>query len=66
MKNLTDHPKVRGYIKPESSFRTLNEWEEMAMYLLDLQSKGLDTRGGEISCKHTSFCSIDDFDRFLG
>ena len=66
MKNLTDHPKVRGYIKPESSFRTLNEWEEMAMYLLDLQSKGLDTRGGEISCKHTSFCSIEDFERFLG
>ncbi len=66
MKNLTDEPKVRGYIKPESSFRTLNEWEEMATYLLDLQTLGMDTRGGEISCKHTSFCSIEDFERFVG
>jgi hypothetical protein len=59
-------PKVRGYIKPENSFHTLNEWEEMATYLLDLQTVGLDTRAGEISCKHTSYCDIDDFNRFVG
>jgi hypothetical protein len=59
-------PKVRGYIKPLSSFHTLDEWEEMAMYLLDLQGKGLDTRGGEISCKHSSYCNVGDFDRFVG
>ena len=36
------------------------------MYILDLQTKGMDTRGGEISCKHSSFCSIEDFERFVG
>ena len=56
---------VRGYMKPIASFFTLAEWEEMALYLLDLQSKGMDTRGGEISCKHASFCSTEDFEIFI-
>ena len=43
--------KVQGYIKPESAFKTLDEWEEISHYLLDLQGRGLDTRGGSIGCK---------------
>lgn len=41
--------KVRGYVKPESSFRTIREWERMAKQFLDLQSQGFDTRGGVLS-----------------
>lgn len=39
---------VRGYIKPESSFKTILEWESVAKEFLDLQSMGFDTRGGQI------------------
>ena len=35
-----------GYIKPESSFATITEWEDIAKQFLALQSKGYDTRGG--------------------
>jgi hypothetical protein len=58
--------KVRGYIKPIESFRTLGEWEEMSTYLLDLQEKGMDSRGGELSCKNMRFCNTADFERFVG
>jgi hypothetical protein len=37
--------KVRGYLKPASSFFMLDEWEEMATVFLALQKKGIDTRG---------------------
>jgi len=61
-----DKIKVRGYMKPTSSFYTLGEWEEMAMYLLDLQGRGIDSRGGELSCKHPTVCNQQDVDNFLG
>ena len=40
---------VRGYFKPESSFKTISEWEQVANEFLELQSQGFDTRGGEIA-----------------
>ena len=64
--SLLTYAKVRGYVKPDSSFYTLDEWEEMATYVLDLQTMGIDTRAGEISCKHATFCDVDDFNRFVG
>lgn len=39
---------VRGYFKPESSFHTIKEWEEIANEFLDLQKDGFDTRGAII------------------
>lgn len=59
-----ENVKVRGYLKPEDSFRTLDEWEEVAHYFLDLQGRGLDTRGGSASCKVTQ-CSPEDEEAFL-
>lgn len=38
--------KVRGYIKPETSFFTLNEWRLCVEMLLDLQKEGVDVRDG--------------------
>ena len=58
--------KVRGYLKPTSAFRTLSEWKQLATALIETQSFGLDTRGGEISCKNPKFCSPEMFDRFVG
>ena len=40
--------EVRGYFKPEDSFHTISEWEEICQKFLDLQKKGFDTRGGSI------------------
>lgn len=57
---------VRGYIKPASSFHTLDDWEETAHYLLDLQGRGFDSRGGQLSCKHPTVCSQQDFENFMG
>ena len=57
--------KVLGYIKPTSAFRTIEEWQSLAERLLALQEAGMDTRGGEISCKRASFCSQTDFDEFV-
>jgi hypothetical protein len=57
--------KVLGYIRPSEVFYTLDEWEGIVSELIELQSFGLDTRAGEISCKNASFCSVADFDRFV-
>ena len=57
--------KVLGYVRPAEVFRTLDEWEQVVLELIELQSSGLDTRAGEISCKHASFCSTEDFDKFV-
>ncbi len=57
--------RVLGYIKPASAFKTIEEWEKIADSLLDLQSRGLDSRSGKLSCKHASFCSQEDFDLFI-
>jgi len=39
--------RVRGYIKPSDSFMTLLQWELVVNEILDLQTKGIDTRGGQ-------------------
>ena len=57
--------KVLGYIKPASSFRTIEEWQDAASKLLKLQEKGMDTRGGELSCKSMTFCDREYFDEFV-
>jgi hypothetical protein len=56
---------VRGYVKPTASFHTLVEWETLAYRLLELQKKGIDSRGGKLSCKHMSFCEPEEFDEFV-
>lgn len=56
--------KVRGYLKPDDAFRTLHEWESAAYYFLELQGRGLDTRGGSASCKEKP-CSPEDEEAFL-
>jgi len=63
---MSEKAEVRGYLKPATSFHTLDEWEEMAYYLLDLQGHGIDSRGGQLSCKHPTTCSTQDFNNFLG
>ena len=57
--------KVLGYIKPTSSFHTIEDWQNAALRLLELQKYGMDTRGGEISCKDMKFCSDEDFQEFV-
>ena len=37
--------RVRGYMKPDSSFFTLEEWKVAVEILLDLQKEGIDVRG---------------------
>ncbi len=39
---------VHGYVKPESAFYTIAEWEEMANRILALQKEGHSIRSGEI------------------
>jgi hypothetical protein len=43
---LSERVKVRGYIKPLTSFFTLREWESFVFRMLKLQESGFDTRGG--------------------
>lgn len=40
--------RVHGYLKPDSSFYTLAEWEEFARKMLELQNAGDSVRGGKI------------------
>jgi len=56
---------VRGYVKPSAAFHTLDDWENLALRLLELQDKGIDSRGGQLSCKHAEFCDATDFDEFI-
>ena len=58
-------PEVRGYVKPVSSFFTLGDWEAMALRLLDLQERGVDVRGGELSCKDQASCDLEDFNELV-
>ena len=44
---LNEKARVRGYIKPSSSFHTLLQWELVVEELLQLQKQGVDTRGGQ-------------------
>ena len=63
--NHLNKTEVRGYLKPTSVFKSLGEWKSVAARLIELQSVGIDTRGGEISCKNPKFCSVDQFDEFV-
>ena len=56
--------KVLGYIKNESDFRTINEWEEIASQILKFQKLGYDTRGGDFRCVRMLDCSVEDFEMF--
>ena len=47
---MSNYP-VRGYIKPSSSFHLYKDWESCVNFLLSAQSKGIDTRAGDLSCK---------------
>ena len=62
---MTESVKVRGYMKPISSFKTLDEWEEMAEKMLSYQEVGYDTRGGKINCISKEVCSIPEFQSFV-
>lgn len=57
--------KVLGYIKPTSAFRSIGEWENLALKLIELQSQGFDTRGGEINCSNAQYCDLKDFENFV-
>ena len=65
MSNKYEKFKVLGYIRPADTFYSLQEWESVVERLISLQSNGLDTRAGEISCKAASFCSTEDYDEFV-
>ena len=52
-------------MKPEASFHTLQEWEHVVEHLLELQDLGIDSRGGELSCKHPTTCRLAEFDNFV-
>lgn len=39
----------QGYIKPESCFATISQWEDIANRFITLQRRGKDTRGGMIA-----------------
>ena len=45
---LSEAYKVRGYIKPESSFHTLEEWQMIVDVLLEYQDMNIDVRSGSI------------------
>ncbi len=60
-----NQPRVLGYIKPTSYFKTIDQWQAVAKQLLELQDAGFDSRGGKLSCKAASFCSREDFDKFI-
>jgi len=47
---MSSYP-VRGYIKPASSFFTYRDWGSCVNFLLANQKIGIDTRGGNLSCK---------------
>ena len=42
---LAEQNEVRGYVKPDSAFFTLAQWEEFVDRMLHLQKLGQDTRG---------------------
>ena len=54
---LKEEKKVLGYIKPDSAFFTLAEWEYFCSRMLELQKQGFDTRGGGISL-HSEVMSL--------
>lgn len=62
---------VRGYMKPASSFFTLNEWEQAVNTFLQYQKQGLDTRAASLPPeilslvkKYFSFQLYDEVERW--
>jgi len=51
--------EVRGYIKKNETFHSLNEWENLVNFLLEMQGFGIDTRGGSLSCKSSDCQNIE-------
>ena len=47
---MSNYP-VRGYVKDEKSFHTYRDWSSAVDFLLSSQNLGIDTRGGNLSCK---------------
>lgn len=43
--------KVHGYLKKFDSYKSIEDYEAAANYLIDVQGMGVDTRGGVLSCK---------------
>ena len=52
---------VHGYIKPESAFHTIAEWEQMANQILDAQKDGHSIRGGKIEGPEELVSLINSF-----
>ena len=58
---LKEEKKVVGYIKPDSAFFTLAEWEYFCNRMLELQKQGYDTRGGGISLQREVFTLVNKY-----
>jgi len=63
--------KVHGYVKPLSSFYTLDEWHDFVNEILECQKLGVDTRGGDLPnelkktiFKYFKFQLIDQVERW--
>ena len=52
---------VHGYIKPESAFHTIAEWEQMANQILAAQKDGHSIRGGKIEGPEELVSLINSF-----
>ena len=71
-KLLSEAPiTVRGYMKPVTSFFTLDEWEHLVNEFLKFQEQGIDTRGGQLPAQlldmieqHFSFQLHDQVERW--
>jgi len=71
-KLLSEAPiTVRGYMKPATSFFTLDEWEHLVNEFLKFQEQGIDTRGGQLPAQlldmieqHFSFQLHDQVERW--
>ena len=57
--------RVRGYLKPASSFHTLAQWEAVVNQLLKLQEEGIDTRGGKIRSDQRLLTIINEYFGYL-
>ena len=61
---MENFPVVRGYVHPESAFHTISEWEAIAKQFLELEKRGIDTRGGVIDNDHELVQLINDCFKF--
>ena len=61
---LNEDVKVLGYIKPDSAFYTLAEWEQFCNEMLTLQDEGYDTRGGGEAINEAVAALIQEYFNF--